>query len=77
MGVERLNPLKKASIFKAIPKKAQRRNLIQSRLSIFSDLKKRLMIQKISAAPVTRNKINPKGLITAGIKPFAIVWFTP
>lgn len=73
MGVERLNPLKKASIFKAIPKKAQITNRDQSRRSIFSDGKNRLSIQKIIAAPDTRKSIKPKGFITSGINPFAIV----
>lgn len=77
MGVERLNPLKKASIFKAIPKNAQAINRNQSRRSTFSEGKKRLIIQKTNAAPDTRNNIKPKGLITSGINPLAMVWFIP
>lgn len=77
MGVERLNPLKKASIFKTIPKKAQITKRNQSRRSIFSEGKKRLMPQNTNAAPETRNKINPKGWITSGINPLAMVWFIP
>ncbi len=77
MGVERLNPLKKASIFKAIPKKAQITKRNQSLRSIFSEGKKKLIVQKINAAPETRSKIKPKGWITSGINPLAIVWFMP
>ena len=77
IGVERLNPLKKASIFRAIPKKAQIANRNQSRRSIFSGGRKKLIIQKINAAPETRNKIKPNGWITSGINPLAMVWFIP
>ena len=77
IGVERLNPLKKKSIFITIPKTAHPRILGQSEFAIFSLGAKKLIAQKRSAAPVTLSKMNPKGSIYKGIRPLAIVWFTP
>ena len=77
IGVDRLNPLKKASIFKTIPKKAQAINRNQSRRATFSEGRNKLIIQKTKAAPLTRNSIKPNGCITSGINPLAIVWFIP
>ena len=61
IGVDKLNPLKKASIFKTMPKNAQAINLNQSRCAIFSEGKNKLIIQNTNAAPDTRNNIKPKG----------------
>jgi len=77
MGVERLSPLKKASIFRTIPKKAQAINRSQSRRATFSEGRNKLIIQKTKAAPLTRKSIKPNGWITSGINPLAIVWFIP
>ena len=73
IGVDRLNPLKNINMFSTIPKMAHAKMRHQSLVSIFSDFVNKLKIQKRIAAPPTRRTINPKGWITCGIKPLAMV----
>jgi len=61
IGVDKLRPLKKLSMFIDMPNTAQAIILGQSLRCIFSDLKKKLIIQNKMAAPKTLNMINPKG----------------
>jgi len=61
IGVDKLKPLKKKSIFTTIPKMVHANILGQSLRCIFSDFTNRLINQNKIAAPETLNMIKPKG----------------
>ena len=78
IGVVYSKPLKKVSIFRAIPKKEAKTKVLKSLRSIFSFLVNKLNNQNYAVAPIIRTIINPKGLIKPWeIIPFAKVKVSP
>jgi hypothetical protein len=77
IGVVKLKPLKKVSIFSATPKKAAAMIRGKSANKTFSFGPRKETAQKSKAAPLTRSKINPYGKMYCGMTSLAMVNVSP